>query len=165
CQQIRPAGSARRPLAARCKRPRESANGASGIVPSQAGNSVAAKASGRIGDPASVRGGNAPYTSSSTNGVPSKHSSPRPISAIASVIRPLRSSAASASATRRALGGAEGAGDVEFVARRIQRAGGDEGGGGRAADAGEAMDQHRLGAIPAAHEVDEVVDMRALRQR
>src|SRR5208337_2320779 len=50
----------------------------------------------------------ADYANSSANGVPSKQSSPRPIVAIAAFIRPLRPSAPSASATRRALGVAVG---------------------------------------------------------
>ena len=49
-------------------------------------------------------------------------------------------------------GRAQGAGDLALVALGRQRAGGDEGRGGRAADAGEAMDQQRLGAIPGADE-------------
>ena len=72
---------------------------------------------------ASLRAGNSPrqitarrelapawvsYPSSSVNGVPSKHSSPRPMFAIASFIRPRRPSASSPSATKRGLGVAVG---------------------------------------------------------
>ena len=46
-------------------------------------------------------------------------------------------------------GGAQRARDLDFVALGRQRAGGDEGRGGRTADAGVAMDQQRLGAVPA----------------
>ena len=51
-----------------------------------------------------------------------------------------------------------------FVALRTQRAGGDEGRGGRTADAGEAVDQQRLGPVPGAGEGDELAHMRFGRQ-
>ena len=85
-------------------------------------------------------------------------------------MRPPRSSAASASAIRRAFGVAVGeaarsARDLAFVALRPQRAGGDEGRGGRTADAGVAMDQQRLGAVPSAGEGDQLAHVRFGRQR
>ena len=111
-----------------------------------------------------------PQASSSVNGVPSKHSSPRPIAAIAPVMRPLRPSAMSASATSRPLGVAVGdaalndAGDGELVALGAKRAGGDIGRGGRAADAGVAMDHHRLGAVPRVDEAEEELEVPGLGQ-
>ena len=45
--------------------------------------------------------------------------------------------------------------DRRLVALGIERAGGDEGARGRAADAGIAMHHQRRGAVPAAHEVDQ----------
>ena len=87
--------------------------------------------------------------------------------AIARLMRPSRPSAASASATRRALGVAVG--EAARIACAIspssrcgrKRAGGDEGGGGRAADAGEAMDQQRLGRDPSRDEVEQRAHMRS----
>src|SRR5581483_10481881 len=66
---------------------------------------------------------------------------------------------------RRARGAADIPGDVELVARRIERAGGDEGAGRRAADAGIAMHHHGRGAIPVVHEGEQLTHMRILGHR
>ena len=62
-------------------------------------------------------------------------------------------------------GAAQPARDRRLVAARIERAGRDEGAGGRAADAGIAMHHQRRRAVPAAHEVEEPGDMLVGRAR
>ena len=110
------------------------------------------------------------HASSSANGSPSKQSTPRPIAAIAALMRPRRPSLCvgerdEALVRRRGRGGrAQGARDLVFVAVRRQRAGDDEGRGGRTRDAGEAMDQHRLNTIPALDEFDQRIDVLEFRQ-
>ena len=54
--------------------------------------------------------------------------------------------------------------DLDLVAMRIERADGREGARGGTADAGIAMHHQRRIAVPAAHEVQHLVDMR-LRRR
>ncbi len=90
--------------------------------------------------------------------------------ATALVMRPLRPSRPSASETRRILGCAVG--EKERIARAmlassrfgIERAGGDEGAGGRAADAGIAMHHDRRRAVPGGDEIDQLADMLLVRR-
>jgi hypothetical protein len=96
------------------------------------------------------------YSRSSRNGEPSYAISPGPIVSIAAIMRPLRSSARSASATMRALGIAEA--DALRIACAMAsslRAGLSA----QAADAGVAMHHHRRRAVPGAGEIDELEDV------
>ena len=56
-------------------------------------------------------------------------------------------------------GGAHPERDIGLVAFRLQRAERDEGGRGRPADAGIAMDDDRADGLPAGDEVDELLDV------
>ena len=86
----------------------------------------------------------------STKGVPSKASAPRPIFSIALTMRPSRPSTSSASETMSRFGVAEGeacaqfAGQFLFIGLGPEHAERGIGRRRRAADAGPAMDQHRV---------------------
>ena len=107
--------------------------------------------------------------SSSANGTPSMHSWPRPIASIAAhhaaaAAEPLVGERDEAQVRRRRRRGrAQRLRDLVLVAMRRQQADRDVGRGGRARHAGEAMDQHRLAAVPAVDEVEQRVDVVHLR--
>ncbi len=86
-----------------------------------------------------------------------------PIDSTAATIRPPRPSSLSARATMRVFGQVGDAGgsprQFALVALGVKCAGRDEGGRRRAAYAGVAMDHHRRGAVPVAHEAQQLADV------
>ena len=105
------------------------------------------------------------HSRSSRKGSPSSAGLPGPSASTAAIIRPLRPRMRSAWPTSMTFGMAVAdelriaRAMVGLVALGIERAGGDEGARGRAADAGIAVHHDRRAAVPALHEVDQVVDV------
>ena len=62
-------------------------------------------------------------------------------------------------------GGADLPRDRNLVAMRVEHAGGGEGARGRAADAGIAVNHQRRAAVPAAHEIQHLLDMLTRRRQ